>query len=430
VTSRVTVPYGRGSIELELPSETLLGCVGPEATGRSEPAQTIVRRALDHPVGAPRLPQLAASAASAVIVVDDPTRCVPSAVLVDEVIQDLSTGGLSPDRVVVVVATGLHRPAREPELRDILGRWSGHVRIENHDAARADRLVDVGLTSLGTRISVNRTFMEADLKILTGDVEFQQFCGYGGGAKSVYPGLADAEAIRGNHSRLDMEGTGPGLLDGNPVREEIEEVARMVGVDFLLTVVLGSQAEIVGTFAGHVERAFREACREVDRLYRKTVPRAADLAIVSPGGWPRDASLYQAQKAIESGLHVIEPGGRILLFAECGEGSGSAEFERWMQTAAGPEDIIRRIREESVIGGHKAYQIARAVSRARVHVFSELPEAAVASWLLRPVRDLEGAHELIRSARSVVVLPQASITLASLPVAELDGRPGVGGERR
>jgi nickel-dependent lactate racemase len=413
VSTTVSIPYGRDAVGLELPSEKLVGCVPPGAAKPPEDPETLVRRALARPVGTPALRELAGNASSAVIVVDDPTRCVPSAVLVDEVVQELSAGGLGPDRVVVVVATGLHRPARADELADILGRWDGIVRIENHDAARPDALTEVGVTRLGTEISVNRTFMDADLKILTGDVEFHQFCGYGGGAKSVYPGLADAESIRRNHSRMEMEGTGPGVLDGNPVREEIEDVARRIGVDFLLTVVLSPRAEIVEAFAGDVGRAFREACRQVDRLYRVTLPRPADLAIVSPGGWPRDASLYQAQKAIESGLRALGPGGRILLFAECREGSGSPEFERWMETATDPSDIVRRIQEGFVMGGHKAYQIARAVSRAPVHVFSELPADAVVSWFLRPVRGLDEVHELIRASRSVVVLPQAPLTLAS-----------------
>ena len=413
MSTTVYIPYGRDAVGLELPPEKLVGCFPPGAIDPPEEPETLVRRALARPVGTPALRQLARSASSAVIVVDDSTRRVPSAVLVDEVVQELSAGGLGPDRAVVVVATGLHRPARADELADILGRWNGLVPIENHDAARPDALTKVGVTRLGTEISVNRTFMDADLKILTGDVEFHQFCGYGGGAKSVYPGLADAESIRRNHSRMDLEGTGPGVLDGNPVRDEIEDVARMTGASFLLTVVLSPRAEIVAAFAGDVGRAFREACREVDRLYRATLPRPADLAIVSPGGWPRDASLYQAQKAIESGLRVLGPGGRILLFAECREGSGSAEFERWMETATGPDDIVRRIREGFVMGGHKAYQIARAVSRAPVHVFSELPAAAVASWLLRPVRGLDEVGELIGASGSVAVLPQAPLTLVS-----------------
>jgi nickel-dependent lactate racemase len=429
VSTTVSIPYGNAAVGLEVPSGKLVDCVLPGAAEPPEGPETLVRRALARPVGTPALRQLAGRASSAlaegapsaVIVVDDPTRCVPSAVLVDEVIQELAAGGLGPDRVVVVVATGLHRPARADELAEILGRWNGLVRIENHDAARPDALREVGVTRLGTEISVNSTFLDADLKILTGDVEFHQFCGYGGGAKSVYPGLADAESIRRNHSRMDLEGTGPGLLDGNPVRDEIEDVARMVGVDFLLTVVLSPRAEIVAAFAGDVGQAFREGCREVDRLYRATLPRPADLAIVSPGGWPRDASLYQAQKAIESGLRVLGPGGRILLFAECREGSGSAEFERWMETATGPGDILRRIQEGFVMGGHKAYQIARAVSRAPVHVFSELPADAVASWFLRPVRGLAEVDELIRASESIVVLPQAPMTLASTLAASAAG---------
>jgi len=405
------LPYGKESLWVEIPEEKLLGFLQPRSVTLPENVPELLRSKLREPTGASPLASLAVGE-RAVVVVDDSTRSVPSAILLDAVMEELIAGGLPPSQVTVLVATGLHRPLTEVEQSQILGGWKGRVSIECHDARNHQRLVEVGTTSLGTRILINRTFMEADLKILTGDVEYHQFCGFGGGAKSVYPGLAGAEAIQSNHSRMDWKGTGCGLLEGNPVRAEIEEVGRMVGVDYLLSVVLNRDGRIVSAHAGDVELAFREACRAVDHIYRVPTSGYADLVIASPGGSPKDLTLYQSQKAIEAALRVVEPGGTVIVPATCAEGSGSRRFERWMEEAATPEEVLDRIQGSFEMGGHKAYQIARAVRRAQVHLYSTLSPDKVSSWFLNPLRHWGDVPSFVDKARKVIVLPQATLTLA------------------
>jgi len=426
VKRRIALAYDRGSLEFEAPLEKLIGCFEPN---RLPPLQDVggdLRRCLREPVGAAPLREIAAGKRSAAVVIDDSTRSVPSALLLDAVMEELDAAGIDAGNVTVLAATGLHRPMTGEELRQAVGRWHGRVRVENHDANNADRLLRVGATSLGTELLVNRKYLEADLKILTGDVEHHQFCGFGGGAKSVYPGLADAEAIRRNHSRMDVEGAGPGQLDGNPVRAEIEEAGRMAGADFLLTLVLDPEHRVVSVHAGGVELAFREACAEVDRMYRVAVPELADLVVASAGGYPKDGTLYQAQKALTAAARLVRPGGEILLAAACREGSGSVLFEEWMEAASTPDEVIERIRRSFVMGGHKAYQVAREVKRARVHLYSTLPEEKVRSWFMHPVADWTGAAALAAEARTVSVLPQATLTLAEVGRdREEDGGHGV-----
>lgn len=405
------IPYGKEKRWVEIPEAKLLGFLQPRSVAPLENVSELLKSKLRQPVGASPLASRAVGG-RAVVVVDDSTRSVPSAILLDAVMEELLAGGTSPPQVTLLVATGLHRPLTEPEKNQILGRWKGRVSVECHDARNRQRLLEVGTTSLGTRILINRTFMEANLKILTGDVEYHQFCGFGGGAKSVYPGLAGAEAIQSNHSRMDWEGTGCGLLEGNPVRAEIEEVGRMVGVDHLLSVVLNREGRIVSVHAGDVELAFREACRVVDRIYRVTAPGRADLVIVSPGGWPKDLTLYQSQKAIEAALRVVEPGGTVIVSAACTEGSGSRRFERWMEEALNPEEILTRIQGSFEMGGHKAYQIARAVCRAEVYLYSTLCPDRVNSWFLNPLRRWDEVKSFVDKAKRVIVLPQATLTLA------------------
>ena len=144
------------------------------------------------------------------------------------------------------------------------------------------------------------------------------------------------------------------------------------------------------------------------------VPRRADLVIASPGGHPKDIDLYQTQKAIEEATRVVEPGGNVVVIARCEEGSASTLFEQWMETAHDPADIIARIKEDFVMGGHKAYQIAREIQHAHIHLRSELPPGRVRAWMMRPIRSVEAINDLIRASTSVIALPQATLTMTRI----------------
>ncbi len=409
---KIELPYGRETISVEVPSEKLIGAFLPRTLPPVSDPAAALREALARPVSSPRLRDRAARARRAAVVIEDATRPVPNALLLDAVMAELEAGGLTPQQVVVVIATGLHRPMTEVELAHALGRWSGLVACENHDANDPHRLTRLGTTSLGTEISLNSSFLEADLRITTGDVEYHQFCSYGGGAKCVYPGLADAAAIRTNHSRMDLPGAGPGRIDDNPVRREIDEVGRLAGVDFNVSVALDAEHRLVAVRAGDPDLSFRQVCRFIDEMYAVQVPRRADLVLASPGGHPKDIDLYQSQKAIEEATQVVEPGGNVLVTARCDEGSGSARFEAWMQEAYTADDIIRQIKEDFVMGGHKAYQIAREVQRARIHLYSEIPPGRVRSWMMTPVRSPADIDHLVARSRSILVLPQATLVRA------------------
>lgn len=414
MNEQITLPYGHNTISVSVPRDKLIGVFVPRARAPAPDPAEALRDALANPVSSDRLQDKASGVRRVAIAIEDATRPAPNALLIDAVMTELQAGGISPDQVTVVVATGLHRPMTADELQAALGRWHGSVHCESHDANDPQRLVRLGKTSLGTEISLNRAFMEADLRIITGDVEYHQFCGYGGGAKCVYPGLADAAAIRANHSRMDLPGTGPGTIDGNPVREEVDEVGRMAEVDFGVSVAMDADHRIVAVRAGDPDRAFREACRFVDEMYSIEVPRRAGLVIASPGGHPKDIDLYQSQKAIEEATQVVKPGGDVLVTARCAEGSGSQKFEAWMDEAYTPEDIIARIKENFVMGAHKAYQIAREVQRANVYLYSDIPPGRVRSWLMKPVRSMDYVDNLIASSESVIVLPQATLIRASV----------------
>ncbi len=406
---QVRFPYGNGEKVVNIPSEKLTGVYRPHEKAGVTDLRVEVMRALSSPIESPRLAQLASGRKSAAIVVDDITRAVPSRDVLPLILDELNAAGLSARDVTVIVATGLHRALTQHEMDALRGDLP--VQIFNHDARNPAQLVSIGRTSLGQEILVNRRFMEADLKVLTGDVEYHQFCGYGGGAKSVYPGLADADSICHNHSMMEIEGTGPGRIEGNPVRQEVEEVGRMAGVDFILNVVMNSRKEVVRAFAGHPFAAFCEGARLVDRMYRIQADRPVNLVIASAGGFPKDVDLYQSQKAVSAARRLVVEGGDIVVLAECRDGHGSELFDRWMTEAKDLEDIFRRIQTKFVMGGHKAYQFAREIRWARVHLLSSLPAQKVKSYFMQPLASIEDVQTLVQAASSIAAMPQASLTL-------------------
>ena len=407
---RVEFPYGSGQVVLEIPDDKLSGVYVPRERPGVADLESEVLGALSRPIESRRLSDLARGCGSAAIVVDDVSRPVPNSKLLPPVVMELRKADLSPRNVTVIVATGLHRKLTDGELSAIRGDLP--VRIINHDANDETQLVSVGVTSLGQDIKINRTYVESELKVLITDVEYHQFCGYGGGAKSIYPGLADAESIRHNHSMMEVEGAGPGRWKGNPVRQEVEEVGRMAGADFLISVVMNSEKQVVNVDTGDVVEAFLNGTRLVDDMYKVRVPETVDLVIASAGGFPKDIDLYQSQKAVTGARRIVDRGGAIAAIAECREGHGSELFHRWMTEAAGIDDIVERYRRKFVMGGHKAYQFAREILWARVHLMSSLRPESVRSYFLTPLNGPGDFEQLIRRAKRIAALPQATLTLA------------------
>lgn len=406
----VSFKYGSGEVELDLPEEQVLAvCRVKDLPGVPDVRSEIVR-ALENPLESPRLESLAAGKKTAAVVVDDVTRPVPYPDVLVPVLDLLVKVGVPQDGITVIAATGLHRPMTDDELTAWIGPYHGRVRAINHNSDDPAGLVDLGTTSLGTKIRVNRTFAEAELKVLTGDVDYHQFCGYGGGAKSVYPGMANRAAIETNHSRLEVPGTGMGRIEGNPVRAEIDEVGRMAGVDFILNVVQNSRKGVVAAFAGDMIAAHRAGAALVDRMYKMTVPHRADVVIASPGGYPKDIELYQSQKALQAARKVVKDGGKIFILAECREGHGSDLFHEWMCEAKSPDDIFRRIRERFIMGGHKAYQYVRDMEGMEVYLYSSLPADQVATYWLKPLASPDEIISKLDPSDSIICLPDATLT--------------------
>jgi nickel-dependent lactate racemase len=212
------------------------------------------------------------------------------------------------------------------------------VRLIDLDAARC---VPVGTTSRGTRLEVFQDYLDADLRICTGNIEYHYFAGFSGGAKAVVPGLCSYAAISGNHSMMLAPTARAGIIAGNPVREDIDEAGALIGIDFIFNVLLDEDKRIIRAVAGHYLEAHRAGAAAYDRRCDLRIPAAADVVVASPGGMPKDINLYQAQKTLDNVAGAVRDGGVIVLVARCREGFGQKTFEEWRTSTSSPSSPTR-----------------------------------------------------------------------------------------
>jgi nickel-dependent lactate racemase len=330
--------------------------------------------------------------------------------------------------VTVVFACGTHRSVGPDEAVSLLGEAVvNRVKTINHDSKAGD-LVLVGTTRKhGTKVCINRVFAEADVRILTGDIGMHYFAGYGGGRKSILPGISGEETIKHNHVLLFGANAKTGTLNENPVNEDMIEAARMAKVDFTLNVVINSKHELVKAFAGNMDEVFAEGVRLVDEMYRVQVDRRADIVAVSPGGNPADLNLFQAYKAVDNALEAVKRGGVIILVAELPDGHGDQNFYDFMVKYDDLKAIEREVRRNFVMGGAKAYYYMRAMQKAQIILVSSMPDYYAASvFRLKTARAandaLNQAFNMVGKNARVWTMPCGNYTLPEVKTVEESGQ--------
>jgi nickel-dependent lactate racemase len=420
----VWLPYGKSDVCVRVPARHLLGSIEPKETPGAPDASAEVERALKEPIGTKRLSEIGNTDSKVAIVVDDMTRHAPTLLMLPPVLAELNAAGVKDESVTVIFGCGTHRAVKPEEAARLIGEEAlRRVKAVSHDC-KAQDLVYVGTTKKhGNKVLLNRIFAEADVKVLLGDVGFHYYAGYGGGRKSVMPAISCEETIRHNHAMLLNANARTGVLEGNPVHEDMTEAARLAKVDFILNVVTNSKGEIVKAFAGDLEQAFLEAVKLVDEMYRVTVDRRADIVVVSSGGYPADMNLYQAYKALDNALEVVKRNGVIILVAECPEGHGNKVFYDWMARFDEPKPVEREIKRNFVLGGHKAYYLLKALQNHQILLVSSLPDYYASNIFklktARAVNDALGeALKLAGSQARVWVMPHGNHTLPQVKSAE------------
>ena len=419
----VWLPYGKSDICVRVPARNLLGSIEPKQVSSVADVKAEVERALSEPIGTGRLNEIAQPEHKIAIVVDDFTRSTPSHIMLPPVLSELNAAGVKDENITVVFGCGTHRIVKPEEAKRLLGEEVlNRVKTISHNC-KAEDLVFVGKTKYGNKVHIARVFAEADLKVLVGDAGFHYYAGYGGGRKSVLPGVSGEETIHNNHAMLLEAGARTGVLEGNPVHEDMTEAARLAKVDFILNVVNNSKGEIVKAFAGDLEQAFLEATKLVDEMYRVTIDRRADIVVVSAGGYPTDINLYQAYKALDNALEVVKRGGTIIMVAECPEGHGNQAFYDWMTRLEDLKKVEREIKRHFELGGHKAYYLLKALRNHQIILVSSLPEYyATGVFKLKTARAVNDAvREALKNAGSqtkVWTMPQGNSTLPEIKTVE------------
>jgi len=316
---KVELPYGTGKIDVRIPEENLIGVYSPKDIRPVPDVKREVIRALANPIGSRPLRELARGARRAVIVADDNTRLTPADRMIPVLLDEMNAAGLKDDQITVIIALGTHRFMTSEEILAKFGaEVVRRVAVKNHDYKNPAELVDLGTTPNGTHITVNREAYEADFKIGVGSIVPHHIPGYAGGAKIVQPGICGERTTAETHLlSVSAPRSYLGVTD-NPVREEVNAIARRVGLNTILNTVLNRNGEVIEAFFGDVVEAFNEGVRLSQRVYATEIPEEADIVLSS--SHPCDIEFWQAHKTLYPSDLAVKAGGIIIVVTPCPEG--------------------------------------------------------------------------------------------------------------
>jgi hypothetical protein len=413
---KIELGFGDTTQILNVPDENLSEVLVPNDIEHRMSADEAVKNALEHPIGSARLRDIVKPGEKIAIITSDITRPMPTYAVMPFLLDELSSAGVSDKDITLVFALGSHRKHSDAEKIKLAGEETFR-RIACVDGDTAD-CVHLGITSRGTPVDIVRCVAEADRRICLGNIEYHYFAGYSGGAKAIMPGVSTRDAIQSNHRMMIEKEACAGNLDSNPLRQDIEEAARMCGIDFILNVVLDEHKKIIYAVAGDSVKAHRQGCRFLDTLYGKRIKQKTDIVVVSQGGAPKDLNLYQTQKALDNAKHAVKDGGIIVLVGSCKEGLGEKVFEEWMTGAEKSADLIARIKKEFRLGGHKAAAIALVLEYTDIYLVSDMEDAFVKKLFFTPFKTVQDAFNAALEKKgknaSVLVMPYGGSTLPKL----------------
>jgi nickel-dependent lactate racemase len=375
--TKLQIPYGSRLIDVDIEGK-LLDLEGSRTKDNSKD-QDVIKHALENTIGTKRLKEIvnAKKNGKIIIVVDDQTRDAPTEQMLDALTEEV--GEECKERITLLVACGTHAPPTEEDLKRILGKHYQQFDFEIHDCDAKD-LVYLGTTSRGTPVMLNRNYVEANIKVLTGDITLHYYAGFGGGKKSILPGISSRETIKKNHALLVDDRARTANIDNNPVHLDMSEAASFAPPDFVLNAIADASGNLVDAYAGEMNAVFLKGAEVAKDLFCRETGDLFDVLVVSAGGFPKDRNLYQATKAIENCYRTVVPGGKLILVAECQEGIGDAYFEDWMSKYASYEEAEGTIRTNFVLGGHKAFYMRKAMKRVRLSIVSELSTHMLNRW--------------------------------------------------
>ena len=421
---KIRLDYGREGLQVDIPDGNLYAVLemNPvEALGN--PRQEVLR-ALKNPIGTAPLSQIAFGRKDACIVISDITRPVPNKVILPVLISELTSCGISREKITILVGTGLHRPNEGEELAQLVGpEIARSFKVVNHVARNEDEQEYLGQTSAGVPVYADRTFTGAALKIVTGLIEPHLMAGFSGGAKGICPGVAGEKSIRALHGPRMLEHplSHEGIIEGNIVHGNTVEFAKKAGADFLVNVTLDAARSITGVFAGDMVLAHYAGIEQARRIASACVEEEVDIVLTTGGGFPLDMTFYQTIKGMTAAVPIVKKGGTIIVASECAEGIGQPEYTELIRSVKDLDEFMHRILETDFfcIDQWQLQQLAHARRRADVMLVSDGIDKDVQKELfVQPAPSVEAAvAECLgryRNDAKIAVIPKGPYVLPAL----------------
>jgi len=417
VHKTIELPYDNGFVSLSLPDHALKAVIRPAFTAADEAVlengRSLVVQALAHPIGTARLRELSRHAKTVTVITSDHTRSLPSAITLPLLLDEIRQGNPQAD-ITIVVATGLHRGMTHDEMVAKFGATLvASERIVNHDPLDQANLVDLGTLPSGSKCEINRIAVESDLLVAEGFIEPHFFAGFSGGRKSVLPGIASMDCVNINHSAQAIQDprSTTGVLDGNPIHEDMIVAARKAKLAFILNVLVDEKKQIHKAFAGDVDAAHRAGCAALMES-NGVDPVEADVVFTTNGGYPLDQNLYQCPKGLASALACVKEGSVVVLVAACRDGLGGENFGRMMlegDAASRMEILLAQKPEETISEQWCVQRFSQAMLKHTIILVSGLPVETVTNMgfiaASSPQEAWEQAKKLVGDHATATVIP-------------------------
>ena len=422
--SSINLKYGDEKVELHLENKNIIDILSGNRTETLKNPSVKLEKLLDKPINSPSLEQLIKekNAKKILIIVNDVTRPTPYHILLPPLLKKLEQVGIPKEDITFIIATGAHRGNTEEENKKTFGEnIVASYHFINH-RCDDENLIDLGEMKSGNRLFINPIIRQVDFIITTGVIVPHYIAGFSGGRKSILPGICGKETVEKNHSNMVHPKAITGNLRDNPAHEEMMEAVQKVTVDFNINVVTDEDGDIIDIVAGDLNTSWEIGVNICQDTYFSPIQEKAEVVIVSAGGYPKDINVYQAQKALDNAYQAVKPGGTIVLVAECREGLGNSVCQNWIEEANSIEDIEKRLKKRFVLGGHKAYAIAKVAKEVEIVLVSSLGTNEVTKMFMTPADNIQLAMDYIREKHGddfkSYIIPSGCTVLPKLKKSE------------
>lgn len=415
---KIELLYGHEGIVVDVPDDISVTSIHKNTMTPLDDPSKAVEQALESPVGSASISVIAQGKKTACILICDVTRPVPNGTLLPPLVDKLTGAGIAKEDILILVATGLHRPNEGEELKEIVGSEEvfESIRIENHFARDREAHVELGKTSRGFPIMIDSRFVDADVKIVTGLVEPHFMAGYSGGRKLVAPGVAYQDTILKFHTAHILEHSKAAncIIDGNPLHNEQIEIVRAIGGVLALNVVIDEERRIGFVNFGDIEMSHLEAVAFMRKYAEVPVSRRFKTIVTTSAGYPLDKTYYQTVKGMVGVIDILEPGGTIIIASECSEGMGSQEFvaAQRLLCEVGSDQFMSILdgRDKALIDEWQTEMLIKALRVGKIQLYATgLSRDDLKDIYVEPVSSVEETIEASIKAhgeREIAVVPE------------------------